>query len=177
MITLAKKRRPGQKKLRTREHVIADLSVNHVERHILRRGFSAERVVHDYGIDLLMFSYSDAGEIENGHVEFQLKATDRFKLSKDEKTVAVQVALADVSMWLWEPYPVILIVYDAAKERAFWLYVQSEAENQGIMEAATETVTMRVPIANRLQGAAIDRFRGFSNAVLAQVRGVIGHEG
>jgi hypothetical protein len=41
------------RKRRTREHVIADLSVNHVERQALLCGFSVERIRVDYGIDLI----------------------------------------------------------------------------------------------------------------------------
>jgi hypothetical protein len=40
------------RKRRTREHIIADLSVNHVERLILRCGWVARRMNPDYGIDL-----------------------------------------------------------------------------------------------------------------------------
>lgn len=40
---------------RTREHIIADLSMNHVERLIFRCGYSAERIEHDYGTDLVIF--------------------------------------------------------------------------------------------------------------------------
>jgi hypothetical protein len=35
-------------KTRTREHVLADLSINHVERQVLLCGFSVDRVQHDY---------------------------------------------------------------------------------------------------------------------------------
>ena len=38
---------PGKR--RTRAHVLADLSINHVERHVLLCGFSVDRVEHDYG--------------------------------------------------------------------------------------------------------------------------------
>lgn len=54
------------KKKRVRQHIIADLSANHVERYILRCGFSVERVQHDYGIDLVLFTYNSDGEIEPG---------------------------------------------------------------------------------------------------------------
>jgi hypothetical protein len=63
-------------KRRTRAHVLADLSVNYVERQALLCGFSVERVVHDYGIDLLLSTYSRGGVIQNGYVALQLKATD-----------------------------------------------------------------------------------------------------
>ena len=59
-----KKNSPASRKRRTREHVIADLSVNFVERQVLQCGHTLERVFHDYGIDLVMHSYNDKGEIE-----------------------------------------------------------------------------------------------------------------
>src|SRR5438309_953040 len=51
----------GPRKRRTREHVIADLSVNHVERFVLRCGWTVQRTTHDYGIDLSMETYNAAG--------------------------------------------------------------------------------------------------------------------
>ena len=59
-----------------RQHIIADLSVNHIERQILRCGCSVERIQHDYGIDLVLFSYDARSEIEPGQIYMQLKATD-----------------------------------------------------------------------------------------------------
>ncbi|MCI0459966.1 MAG: DUF4365 domain-containing protein [Gemmataceae bacterium] len=71
------------RKRRTREHVIADLSVNHVERLVLRCGWTAERSRHDYGIDLFVETYSAEGEVQNGRILLQLKATDSLKRSAD----------------------------------------------------------------------------------------------
>jgi hypothetical protein len=50
------------RKRRTREHVIADLSVNFVERQVLLCGYTVERVWHDYGYDLFLFTYNARGE-------------------------------------------------------------------------------------------------------------------
>ncbi len=72
------------RKRRTREHMIADLSANHVERYALRCGFTVERIVHDYGIDLTLSTYSASGEIENGLVYIQLKATDRLRVRDNQ---------------------------------------------------------------------------------------------
>ena len=49
------------RKRRTREHIIADLSANHVERHALLCGYSVERVIHDYGIDLVTVHFRKSG--------------------------------------------------------------------------------------------------------------------
>jgi hypothetical protein len=47
----------GPRKRRTREHVIADLSVHHVEGFILEEGHTAQRLDSDYGYDLVLFTY------------------------------------------------------------------------------------------------------------------------
>jgi hypothetical protein len=70
------------RKLRTREHVIADLGVNHLERHILLCGHTSQRIEHDYGYDLSMTTYSPGGEIQGGWAYFQVKATNRLPLLK-----------------------------------------------------------------------------------------------
>jgi len=83
------------KKRRTREHIIADLSVNYVERYILSCGYSVERVQKDYGYDLLIFTYDDRGEIENGQIYVQLKATDSLRILADGATIALTLARSD----------------------------------------------------------------------------------
>jgi hypothetical protein len=43
------RQRIGPRKRRTRQHVIADLSVHHVEGFVLAEGHTAQRVERDYG--------------------------------------------------------------------------------------------------------------------------------
>ena len=76
------------RKRRTRNHIIADLSANYVERHVLLCGYTVERVIHDYGIDMLLYTYTPEGEVENETVGIQLKATDHLLLSRDRQTIA-----------------------------------------------------------------------------------------
>lgn len=76
---MARRRTPAERKLRTREHVLADLSVNYVEKQALLCGFSAMRVQPDYGIDLMVQTFNRHGEVETGWLLFQLKGTDRIK--------------------------------------------------------------------------------------------------
>ena len=59
------------RKQRTREHVIASVSINYVERHIYEAGHTVERVESDYGYDLLVFTYDDAGCPEIGIYSFR----------------------------------------------------------------------------------------------------------
>ncbi len=67
------------RKRRTRGHIIADLSINYLERFVLRCGHVLQRVTHDYGLDLLMHTFAANGEVQNGEVRFQVKATERLK--------------------------------------------------------------------------------------------------
>jgi hypothetical protein len=74
---LSTQRQRLRAKTRTRQHIIADLSFNHFERHVLECGHIAEPVWHDYGYDVIVFTYTAQGELEPGQILVQLKATDR----------------------------------------------------------------------------------------------------
>jgi hypothetical protein len=166
------------RKRRTREHMIADLSVNHVERHALLCGFVVQRQIHDYGIDLEMTTFTRQGEIEEGKVFLQLKASNRLRLRPQQLAFPFRVERSDLVLWLAQPLPVILIVYDARKQVAYWLYVQSYFRRQKGFNLFTagQTVTVRVPTANVVNTAAMRRFGRFRNRVLEQMREVIHEE-
>jgi len=93
---LKKWQSPVQRKRRTREHIIADLSVHHVEGFVLRCGWTVERTRHDYGIDLIMRTYRARGEVQNGEVFFQLKATDSLSWSADKLAILVRLEWRDL---------------------------------------------------------------------------------
>lgn len=154
-------RRPDpRRKTRTRGHVIADLGVNHVERHVLLAGFTAERFHYDYSYDLTVKTYSPTGEIEPDSFEFQVKATDRLVLHADGATAVVRVDGGDVRSWLLNRMPVILALYDATADRAYWVDVQEHARARKFGErGAGKTVTVRVPVAQVLTPAAVHAFR------------------
>ncbi|MBY0525507.1 MAG: DUF4365 domain-containing protein [Gemmataceae bacterium] len=165
----------GPRKRRTREHVIADLSINHVERAVLLCGWTAQRTTHDYGIDLLMETYTVAGEPESGRVLFQVKATDKLNVREKGNTVAVRLEWRDVWAWRTEPMPVFLILYDANTDQAYWLHVQPYfvgSRRRPPRHRAT-TTTVYLPCDQRLNEAAIRQFAQVRDAVLARIRGVI----
>jgi Domain of unknown function (DUF4365) len=172
------KRKPIPRKRRTREHIIADLSVNHVERHVLLCGYTVERHRHDYGLDLLMSTYDRNGEVENGEVRLQLKATDHLKASAARKSIVFRVQRSDLRAWVNEPMPVILVVYDAPADTAYWLYVQAYLEKQPGFDPSrgTRTVTLRIPRSGRLDLDAVRKFARYKDSVLAQQKGLVHHE-
>lgn len=135
------------RKRRTRQHVIADLSFNYVERLILRCGWAAQRMSPDYGIDLYMETYGENGEIENDGVWFQLKTTENIKPTK-RRTIPVRLEWRDLLYWLNEWRLGILVIYDATQDRAWWLHLQQalRAVRLKISEPPAETVTFSHPI-------------------------------
>jgi hypothetical protein len=165
------------RKRRTREHIIADMSVNHVEARVLRCGYSVERIEHDYGTDLAIFTYDAQGELESGYILVQLKATDRLRVLSDGKTISFPVRRADLASWLGELMPYILIVYDAPADVAYWLYIQEAFERRAgfSLEHAPATITVHVPVANVLTEDAVRHFARSRDAILRQVKGVIHH--
>jgi hypothetical protein len=160
------------RKRRTRQHVIADLCVNHVEKWVLRCGWAVQRLSPDYGLDLLMTTFDRHGQIENGDVRLQIKATDSVRIDSRRQAIAVRLQWRDMLYWLNEPLPVILVIYDAKTDKAWWLYLQEALREGGKLSSrATATATVTVPLANVLDAKAIRRFRSFRDAAVARTRG------
>src|ERR1700722_10895242 len=106
-------------------------------------------------------TFNQNGEIEPGKILLQLKATD--KIQRQTESIACRIERANLIFWLAEPLPVILIVYAAARDLAYWLYVQSyfqEIEDFNLF-AAGKTITVRVPTKNIVDAKAIKRFAEF----------------
>ena len=87
----------GPRKQRTRQHVIADLSVNYLERIILDEGHSVERPTSDYGYDLAMRTHDPDGFGETGFVLFQLKSSD--SLEHSGGMYSFDVDIRDYNLW------------------------------------------------------------------------------
>jgi hypothetical protein len=164
---------PSSRKRRTREHVIADLSVNHVERQALLCGFTVERVRFDYGIDLIVHTHNRRGEIENGRILFQVKASDRIRLSRDKGLMFCRLDRADIHYWLGETMPVILVQYDARKELACWLHIQEHARNSGITNSAkgVRQLTLAIPFGNQFDRNAMRMIAQTKNKILSELAG------
>ena len=153
--------KPPRGKRRTRQHVIADLSIYFVEWQALRCGFTVERIHHDYGIDLALMTCTSDGEREPGDIPIQVKATDGLDSIAGATAIPCRIERAHLKWWLYESEPVILIVFDARKTVAFWICVQdyfAKLRDFNLF-AAGETITVRIPLANKVNLKAI---RGFA---------------
>jgi hypothetical protein len=164
------------RKRRTREHVIADLSINHVERLVLRRGWTVQRTAPDYGVDLRMETYNELGEPQSGQVLLQVKATDSLRLRRQDRAICIRLDWRDVLTWIEEPMPFVLVLYDARADRAYWLHIKDYFAPLRQRLRSGGTTTVYIPKTNRLNEAAIRKFAGFRDAILARIRRVIFHE-
>jgi Domain of unknown function (DUF4365) len=121
---MPKKAKAEPTKQRKRAHIIASQSLNHVEKFIYDKGFSAERVESDYGYDLIVSTYDSNGYVEPGFILLQLKATDGIRRVENSTFISFPISIKDYRHWTAEGYPVFLIVYDAIDRKAYWIHVQ-----------------------------------------------------
>src|SRR6185437_13784166 len=98
----------GPRKQRTRQHVIADQSVNHVERFIIEEGHTAQRLEKDYGYDLILFTYDEQGYTEPGVAFLQLKAAEA--LTQSGADYVFDVDIRDYNLWTLGDTPVFLVL-------------------------------------------------------------------
>jgi hypothetical protein len=160
-----------RRKRRTREHVIADLSENHLERQVLLKGHVLRRPERDYGVDVTMFHFADDGAIENGEVRFQLKATDRLNVIQQGTVISFPIKTGDLHYWGLEIYPFILVVFDAKAEKAFWLHVQEYVNlHPDSVNPDRESVNVHIPMSNMLTVESVDAFRDMSLQIVDNLR-------
>jgi Domain of unknown function (DUF4365) len=104
-----------------------------------------------------------------------MKATDHLQRRADNKAVLFRVERADLESWLEQTFPVILVVYDAQADIAYWLYVQAHFVPGAARMGTGRTVTVHVPTENVLNEAAVRRFAAAKEAIQRQVEGVQHH--
>jgi Domain of unknown function (DUF4365) len=122
------------RKLRTRQHIIEDLGFNHIEKQILLAGFTMYRYpMNDYGIDGIIQTFRETGEIDQKIVNFQLKSTDHIQYSSLKQVIKFDLNMRDLEFWLSTDRPTLLILFDAQKETAYFIdleiYFQKNRES------------------------------------------------
>jgi hypothetical protein len=161
----------GPRKRRTRQHVIADQSVNHVERFIIDEGHTAQRLEKDYGYDLLLLTYDEQGYAEPGLVWLQLKAAETLRAVGSD--YAFDLDIRDYNLWMLEEMPVVLILFDASGRRAYWLDVQRYFHEDATRrpKKGAKTVRVRIPKRQVLNRRAIATMRDLKWEARARVLG------
>lgn len=99
------------------------------------------------------------------------------RLRKDGDTISHSINVTDVNSWRDEIMPVILIVYDALNEVAYWLYLQDYFENSPLFKVPQNRASMTIYLSkkNVVDQQAIALFRQFKEDIRKQILGVITH--
>ena len=162
---------------RTREHVLADLSANYVEKRALLCGFAVDHVRPDYGIDLTVRTFNRRGEAENGWIPFQLKGTDRLKAVDGGRAVTCRIERADLRHWLNEAQPVMLALYNARADLAYWLFVKGyfDALPRFDLNRTAGRISVRIPRNNVLDRQAMRALARLKNKIDATIRMRVRH--
>ena len=163
------------RKRRTRAHVIADMSLHHLCYVLAKAGFTAEAIRADYGYDLTVFTFDDDGTYENGNVFVQLKATERVRRDPATGSIGFRVKKRDLLTWEEEPFPVYLVLFDAAKELAYGLYLQRYLQSQGVSAGALAAASLEVVFEPRvLDVMEVRSWRG-EKAMILERLGAVRH--
>jgi hypothetical protein len=144
--------------------------VNYVERFIIDAGHTVQRVEKDYGYDLLLFTFNEQGYAEPGLAFLQLKASETFEPSGND--VAFDLDVRDYHLWMMNRMPVVLVLFEASRRRAYWLHVQAyfQAHAARRPRPGARTVRVRVPTRQLLNRRAIARMRRLVQAAIDRGR-------
>jgi hypothetical protein len=106
------------------------------------------------------------GEIENGEVRFQLKATDQLD-EEGEFALCPAIETRHLHYWYWEAQrlPFVLVLYDAARHRGYWVDIRRHIDEVLTgLDPDQKTTTIRIPRSNTISVKSIDQFRAMSLA-------------
>jgi len=137
----------GPHKRRTRAHVIADLSVHHVEGFILEEGHTVQRVDGGYSYDLILWTFDEQGYVEPDEAYLQLKAAESLQVSGSHYVYDLDIR--DYNLWMRDTTPVFLILFDAGRKRAYWIHVQAYFRQDVARRPRKGAKTVRVRFSKR----------------------------
>ena len=119
-------------KLRTRQQVIQDLALNHIEKQILLSGNVLERNKDDnYDYEGVIDLYNEQGQVSNLAIAVQLKSMDSVQLLSENARFVVDLSKQDLERWLKTEIPVLLILYDAQQDVAYFTDLQTYFNENG----------------------------------------------
>ena len=145
------------KKLRTRKHIIEDLGLNHIEKQILLSGNILKRNQdNDYGYDGMINTFDEIGQIDNLSFLVQLKSTDFIELSPQKGGFIVDLSKRDLELWLRSKSPVLLILYDAQGDIAYFVDLQTYFnENRLLLKNVRKFVRIFIPTKSVFNSSAV----------------------
>ena len=158
---------------RTRQHVIAAMSMIHVQKAFIDKGHTVDREYEDYGYDLVAKNLrceKDTGRTAT----FASRSRPRIQsdASGEEDSFSLEIKLKHYNLWMQALMPVFLILYEPGKRRPIGStcrLTSPRIPERGPIKAA-KTVTVHIPAENEFNEETIDYMRERK----AAIRGVQG---
>ena len=149
------------KKRRMRQHIIGGLELNYIERQILLSENVLRRFSdYDYGYDGMIETFNELGERQNQLFMIQLKSTDYIQKSHQNGGYIVDLSKRDLELWLENQLPVLLILYDAQEEVAYFTDLQTYFnENKLSLKIVRKFVRIYLPPQFVFNKIAIQEFQ------------------
>jgi Domain of unknown function (DUF4365) len=94
-----------------------------------------------------MWTFDERGFVEPGSIYFQCKASESFGEQATE--CMFDLDIRDYNLWMREKEPVILILYDASKRKAYWLAIQQYFQDNADRRPQKAAKTVRVRISRK----------------------------
>jgi hypothetical protein len=148
------------RKQRTRQHVIEDLGFNYIERQILYAGHIIQRFTqNDYGYDGIVYTFNEMNEVTTFTFHIQLKSTDHIKFSKAEEAISFDLSKRDLELWLYSSTELLLTIYDAQNEIAYYTDLQAYFREKGIdFNDIRKFVRVNIPLHNIFTPKTVQQF-------------------
>ena len=120
---------------------------------------TAQRIEKDYGYDLLCFTYDKQGYAEPDLFFVQLKAAGSLQAIGSDYVFDLDIR--DYNLWIREEMPVILVLFDASRRRAYWLHIQGYFDTSAARQPkkGTKTIRIQVPMRQAVSRRAIATMR------------------
>lgn len=121
-------------------------------------GASAEKTQRDYGEDLLVqFAFGD-DEVQPAKIWIQVKGTLGSSCRRlADGSYSVRVKTDHLLRWLRSADPVMLVVWDAASDRGWGVWVHEVVALGEIYMSKAQTRAVRLPPASLLSGSEVPR--------------------
>lgn len=143
----------------------------HVQYYIANAGYTYEITTKDYGYDLVVNTFDQEGYIDPGSILIQLKASEVLKSQLNEPNYFFDLDTRDYRLWIDEPNPVFLILYEATTRRGYWLYTQRYFKEVLPPEPGAKTIRIFVPKLNKVRTAFFRHARRLKAKVFQDIRG------
>ena len=87
-------------------------------------------------------------------------------------TISFPVSKKDLDLWLKEFNPVILVIYDAQKEKGYWLYIQAYFQRLAGFSLAnvSKFLNVHIPLKNKIGKGAMTKFSKQKSRLYKQIQ-------